>query len=109
MIDYLIGLGDNVIIEYPQILKDGYLEKVNKILNYYKSSNIWKSETEIEKNRVKVWYNINKKKSTEIPSKSHSDSKITVYIIDMTEVINGSHNLYMKESDQLWKEMEKKS
>lgn len=61
MIDYLIGLGDNVIIEYPQILKDGYLEKVNKILNYYKSSNIWKSETEIEKNRVKVWYNINKK------------------------------------------------
>ena len=109
MIDYLIGLGDNVIIEYPQILKDGYLEKVNKILNYYKSSNIWKSETEIEKNRVKAWYNINKKKSTEIPSKSHSDSKITVYIIDMTEVIKGSHNLYMKESDQLWKEMEKKS
>ena len=50
---------------------------------------------------MKVWNNINKKKSTEIPSKSHSDSKITVYIIDMTEVINGSHNLYMKESDQL--------
>ncbi len=40
MIDYLIGLGDNEIIEYPQILKDGYLEKVNKILNYYKSNNI---------------------------------------------------------------------
>lgn len=49
MIDYLIGLGDNEIIEYPQILKDGYLEKVNKILNYYKSNNIWKSEAEIEK------------------------------------------------------------
>ncbi len=36
MAHYLIGLGDNVIIEYPEILKDAYLNLINRILDYYK-------------------------------------------------------------------------
>ena len=35
MVHYLIGMGNNVVIEYPQILKDGYLEQIERILNNY--------------------------------------------------------------------------
>lgn len=35
MVHYLVGLGDNVRIEYPKILKDAYIKKLKKILKKY--------------------------------------------------------------------------
>ena len=36
MIHYLIGLGDNVKIEYPKLLKNAYTKKLKEILKSYK-------------------------------------------------------------------------
>ena len=36
MVHYLIGLGDNVKIEYPKLLKNAYIKKLKEILNKYK-------------------------------------------------------------------------
>ncbi len=36
MVHYLIGMGDNVIIEYPEILKGSYLKQLNKIMKTYR-------------------------------------------------------------------------
>ena len=35
MVHYLIGLGDNVKIEYPKLLKDAYIKKLKEILKKY--------------------------------------------------------------------------
>ena len=36
MVHYLIGLEDNVKIEYPELLKNAYIKKLKEILNKYK-------------------------------------------------------------------------
>ena len=36
MVHYLIGLGDNVKIEYPELLKNAYIKKLKEILKSYK-------------------------------------------------------------------------
>ena len=36
MIHYLIGLGENVKIEYPKLLKNTYIKKLKEILKQYK-------------------------------------------------------------------------
>ena len=36
MVHYLIGLGDNVKIEYPELLKNTYIKKLKEILKSYK-------------------------------------------------------------------------
>ena len=35
MVHYLIGLGDNIKIEYPKLLKDAYIKKLKEILKKY--------------------------------------------------------------------------
>ena len=35
MVHYLIGLGENVQIEYPKILKNTYIKKLKEILKKY--------------------------------------------------------------------------
>lgn len=35
MVHYLIGLGDNVKIEYPKLLKNAYIKKLKEILKKY--------------------------------------------------------------------------